>query len=164
MASPQIHASTLNERGGDRGSCPESARLNHYWAPVIYWVLFHISSDFNPHVNIMKLVTIEPVLQMRKLELRELTHLLRIPKLINGSDSIWPWLLSTFLFYYSRGGCSDRVVICIILMLGMYKLSSGRLTYFSKIIHLASGKIGVEIRRLLKISCKPFSEMGLFFF
>lgn len=32
---------------------------------------------------------------------------------------------------------------------------------FSKIIHLASGEIGVEIRRLSEISCQLFPDSGL---
>lgn len=66
----------------------ECAKLGIYGAPMIYWVLFYMSSYFNPHINIMKLRVVLPVLQMRKLEVRELTDLPRTSKWISGGDDI----------------------------------------------------------------------------
>lgn len=72
-----------------RGSCPQVYRVKHLWcASDMLSAFSYKSSYFSPCINITKLVIIAPVLQGRKMELRELTDEPRIPKLINGRDGI----------------------------------------------------------------------------
>lgn len=65
------------------------------------------SPDFNPCIRIMKLVIIAPVLQVRKMELRELTDLPRILKLI--AEMVFD--LGSFLSFFTFCNAQAAVVI-----------------------------------------------------
>lgn len=66
-----------------RGSSPRVCRVKLLLSSCDTLAAFaYKSSDFNPHLNIIKLVIIVPVSQMEKLELRESSGLSRLPKLM----------------------------------------------------------------------------------
>ena len=73
----------LQMKGVGRGSSPRVCRVEHLLSSYDILAAFaYKSSDFNPHLNIMKLVITVPVSQMGKLELRESSGLSRLPKLM----------------------------------------------------------------------------------